>query len=787
MDALRFRTGTLDRISSLGPQDRLSFLEFCDRTQLTLAIGQRWGAQLPDWLRTEIDRRAAKNTERWTITKRIYSELAARLETLDFLVLKGFASCPEFAPAPEMRAQYDIDLLFSPAQVFAARDALEALGYEAMPGFERTPIDHLPAMIRKSGWEWRGDYFDPDIPTSIDLHFRLWDEQTEGFGLPGLDEFPGRAVNRRIEEISFRSLSRTDALSYAALHALRHLLRGSLRPSHAYEIAWFLERHSSDDDFAQTWRTRYDIALRSRIAVSFAMARCWFDCRLPAIIAEDVASLPAPVTRWFEVFGESPLRGLAAPNKDEIWLHLALLEGNGARFRILRRRLFPVGLPGQVDAVFVPDTQMTFERRILQIVRYAAFVASRILHHVRGALSFAVSRLWWKTALGPNYWRYFLTAALFDVGLFIFFLLYNIYLLDLGFDERFLGIVSSSMMIGSIAGSLLAPFALARWGGRKSLRVCLAILALVSALRAAVIVPAALLALAALSGAGTAMWAVALSPTVAHLTEERSRSVGFSLIIAAGIALGVFAGMLGGGLPGLLGSVGLARTPALRVSLLGSCVILLAGTISLRKLGDIPVPREPLKSLKPDPALLRFLLAIAVWHLGTGLFNPFFNAYFVRLELPVSRIGLLFSASQAAQTAAVLAAPLLLQRFGLVRGVAAMQAATALALFLLAGMPGAAGASLAYPVYMAFQYMSEPGMFSYLMNSASPSHRGTASALNFVVAFGSQAVASALAGAIIASSGYSPVLLSAAILCAVAALLFRMLRPGASPLRTSSQ
>ena len=528
------------------------------------------------------------------------------------------------------------------------------------------------------------------------------------------------------------------------------------------------------------------MALRRRVAVSFALARCWFDCGLPAVIAEDVASLPAPVTRWFGEFSESPLHGLVEPNKDEIWLHLALLESGGSRFRILRRRLFPAGLPGQVDAVFVPDAQITLRRRLHQLARYSAFIVSRILHHVRAASSLAVSGLRWKTALGPDYWRYFLTAALFDVGLFIFFLLYNIYLLDIGFNERFLGIVSSSMMTGSIAGSLFAPFALARWGGRKSLQACLATLAIVSALRAIVIAPAALVALAALSGAGTAMWAVALSPTVAHLTDERSRSVGFSFIIAAGIALGVFAGITGGALPELLVSTGLARTPALRASLLGGCAVLLAGTIPLRKLGDIPVPREPLKSLKPDPALLRFLLAIAVWHLGTGLFNPFFNAYFVRLDVPVRRIGLLFSASQAAQTTAVLAAPLVLQRLGLVRGVAGMQAATALALGLLAGMPTAAGASLAYPIYMAFQYMSEPGMFSYLMNSVSPSNRGTASALNFVVAFGSQAIASALAGAAISSAGYSPVLLSAAILCAIAALLFRMLRPGGQPLRTST-
>ena len=39
------------------------------------------------------------------------------------------------------------------------------------------------------------------------------------------------------------------------------------------------------------------------------------------------------------------------------------------------------------------------------------------------------------------------------------------------------------------------------------------------------------------------------------------------------------------------------------------------------------------------------LIALAVWHLGTGTFNPFFNAFFVRMHVGIERIGLLFSGS----------------------------------------------------------------------------------------------------------------------------------------------
>jgi predicted MFS family arabinose efflux permease len=88
---------------------------------------------------------------------------------------------------------------------------------------------------------------------------------------------------------------------------------------------------------------------------------------------------------------------------------------------------------------------------------------------------------------------------------------------------------------------------------------------------------------------------------------------------------------------------------------------------------------------------------------------------------------------------------------------------------------GPTGAAAGYVIYMMTQYMSEPGMFTYLMQAAPPGERGSASALNFLVMFGGQAVAAVLAGQLIAAFGYPPVLLGAACVCAVAALLFWIL------------
>jgi predicted MFS family arabinose efflux permease len=84
-------------------------------------------------------------------------------------------------------------------------------------------------------------------------------------------------------------------------------------------------------------------------------------------------------------------------------------------------------------------------------------------------------------------------------------------------------------------------------------------------------------------------------------------------------------------------------------------------------------------------------------------------------------------------------------------------------------------AALGFMGYSAFQWMSEPGMYSLLMSQVSAPERTGASALNFLVVFSANAIAAALAGAALSKYGYSPVLGTAAVVALLAAVLFRTL------------
>lgn len=288
--------------------------------------------------------RACRNTRlRLERLRGEYERIAGVLDDagVEHVLLKGFSHGEEFLPDPSIRPSYDLDLLVPADQVRDAYSLLEELAFEAPPGRVRRHerADHLPPLVRRTGWEWRGDLYDPEIPAVVELHFRLWDPETEGFAAPGLAEFWGRRQGRE--------LALVDRFGYAALHLLRHLFRGDLKLLHAYELACFLDRNPSA---FEEWP--HPPELRRLEAIASRLAADWFGPFVPAPMAREVAELPRSVLRWFERWGSAPIGAQFRPNKHELWLHWELLDGWPTRLRVARRRLFPAVIPGPIEGAF---------------------------------------------------------------------------------------------------------------------------------------------------------------------------------------------------------------------------------------------------------------------------------------------------------------------------------------------------------------------------------------------------------------------------------------------------
>jgi MFS family permease len=318
-----------------------------------------------------------------------------------------------------------------------------------------------------------------------------------------------------------------------------------------------------------------------------------------------------------------------------------------------------------------------------------------------------------------------------------------------------------------VVGVLPAAWAAHRFGLKRSLIGAIAGVAIVEVLRAVVGARFPLTALAFAAGGIFSGWAVILAPSIAAAVGEKLRTTAFSVFFAVMFAVGIAGSWIGGRLPLWMHG----KQPVLLLSA-GIAGLALIPAALLRN----AAAAAPSGHVYPRGGFLwRYLVPFTLWHLATGAFNPFNNVYFARLGFPVERIGTVFSASQLVQVVTVLSAPWVIRRLGLLRGIVCMMAATSLGLGGLAAQPAAVTAVTAYIAYMSFQWMSEPGLNSLLMNQVAERERGGASALNFLAAFGAQALAAFVAGRLFPALGYGRVLAVAAALVVVAAALFQFL------------
>ena len=147
-----------------------------------------------------------------------------RSHRIEYLALKGLTQCPLYGSPPELRVQYDIDLYVPRESVRRAGAAVVELGFESLQEIDHLPTDHLPPFIRKTGWEWRGDFFDPELPLAVELHYQFWNERTERLHVPDVAAFWQRRTTRSVAGILMPVLGAADALGYAHDHGVIHRL-----------------------------------------------------------------------------------------------------------------------------------------------------------------------------------------------------------------------------------------------------------------------------------------------------------------------------------------------------------------------------------------------------------------------------------------------------------------------------------------------------------------------------------------------------------------------------------
>lgn len=388
LKALRFHNQSVSDLQSIPERDWPALLHAMDRAHLTLALADLRDS-LPQSVRSRIDRNLADNRTRHELLRRTQAQItdALTLSGIDHVVLKGLAQWPGYNDHPSERPQYDIDIYVPGKSMSDAAHVLQGLGYGFAGEVLDPGADHLPVMIRRTGWTWRDDYYDPEMPLSIELHFRFWNHGMMRFCDENFTAFWDRRVTRGIAGLRFNTLDPVDGLSYTAMHLVRHLLNGDMRLRHVYEIAHFLERSSFDGEFWAEWHRTALAPCRIMEGIAFRLARDWFHCEVHPAAMEAIQQLPAPVQRWFSLFASSPAwspsTATGGSGKNEIWLHLCLLVNAKDKREIVLRRLFPRRRMRVHLNPHVPASNTGLGLRLRRRIFEVTFIARRLFHHVR--------------------------------------------------------------------------------------------------------------------------------------------------------------------------------------------------------------------------------------------------------------------------------------------------------------------------------------------------------------------------------------------------------------------
>jgi len=397
LGALQFQNARRETLRKVPDSEWQRVLSDWHVVRLTLPLRQVCGGEVPAWVCERIDVFLADNALRFERIKNVYSRAVKALEEAgtDHVVIKGFSLWPGYTDHPKYRPQSDIDLYCPPETASRARNALFALGYKAQPHWGQGSTEHLSTLIPPSSWSWRGNYFDPDIPVSLEIHFTWWDSINSRIHPQGLEGFWPRRLMRAVDGLSFPALDPADNLGYTALNLLRTVLHSRLAMEQAYGLARFLHMHADDSQFWERWRELHHDSLRRLESVSFLLARTCFGCRLSDRAQDEVNRLPQPIHQFFRYFSGSMLSAGFGSTKDGLWLHLDLLESRSDKWAILLRGMLPFRLVIPAAGALV-DAETAFgtpdRKNHLPQVAYAGhksiefakwFVARGIYHIVR--------------------------------------------------------------------------------------------------------------------------------------------------------------------------------------------------------------------------------------------------------------------------------------------------------------------------------------------------------------------------------------------------------------------
>ena len=381
----------------------------------------------------------------------------------------------------------------------------------------------------------------------------------------------------------------------------------------------------------------------------------------------------------------------------------------------------------------------------------------------------------------PNARLYLMTVLVTGIAMGVYRLIFNFYVLSLGYDEALLGKLITTNQFTALALALPMGFVVDRFG-RKNGLIARSVLLGVSVACVAVWPDIwVLYAMNVIFGIVQSLSAVIMSPFLMENSGEEERTYLFSFSSGLMMFSASIGNWLGGYLPTWMGSiqnVDPESSTAYAWALASMAFVALLGMIpvALLKIGKgekVARNFDPLRVIRDKPKLLtKLLLPSLIISVGAGLFMPFMNVFFREVHGQSDQtIGTLFAWGSLAMGAGLLLAPAIADRIGKIQLVVLTQG-LAIPFMVLLGFAPFTFSALAYYVRMALMNMSNPIYQTFVMEKVGPSDRTTVASLTSMVWNSGRAFSPSISGWLQVNYGFAPVFGLAIILYACAVPLY---------------
>ena len=344
-------------------------------------------------------------------------------------------------------------------------------------------------------------------------------------------------------------------------------------------------------------------------------------------------------------------------------------------------------------------------------------------------------------AFSPNARLYLLSVVLSGAAMGVFRLLFNFYVLSLGYDEALLGTLIALSSLSALLSAVPMGYLVDRIGYRHALLLggsisLLAVIGMIIVPRAGVFV-----AMNLLLGLAQSLSGVTMGPFLMENSDTQERTYLFSFTSGLQTVSGFVGNWVGGYLPTWLGALRRLSPTSPEAYALALAAIVAGGTLGLVPLLFLrPAKRHdeekgerfaPLSYLWHNLGSMgRLILPTFLTSIGAGLIMPFMNVFYRQVHhQPDPVIGALFAWGSLAMGLGLLIAPPLADRFGKIQLVVVTQALSIPFLFLLGFAPWFALSAFAYYIRLTLMNMGLPVYQAFVMERADAKARGTVASL----------------------------------------------------------